>query len=67
MTSIANEKNANAKKLEADTIKSLEEAKNKAANTEKTLSEVGVEREKANLTAREKARDTFFKGVKQAS
>jgi hypothetical protein len=67
LSAIANEKNANAKKLEADTVKSIEEAKNKAANTEKTLSEVGVEREKANLTAREKARDTFFKGFKKAS
>jgi len=65
LTAIATEKNANAEKLRADTVKSIEEAKNKAANTEKTLSEVGVEREKANLTAREKARDTFFKGFKQ--
>lgn len=67
LTAIATEKNANAEKLRADTVKSIEEAKNKAANTEKTLSEVGVEREKANLSAREKARDTFFKGFKQAS
>lgn len=67
ITSLATEKQASAEKLRADTVKSLEEAKFKAASTKKTLSEVGVEREKANLTAREKARDTFFKGVKQAS
>lgn len=67
LTAIATEKNANAEKLKADTVKSIEQAKNEAAKAKKTLSEVGVEREKANLTAREKARDTFFKGFKQAS
>ena len=69
--SLTAEKLANAEKLKADTLKVIEEAKNKAANTEKTLSEVGIEQQKleldameAGLTARQKAREQFFKGTK---
>lgn len=67
IAAFADEKTANAEKLKADTMKSIEEAKNKAANTKKTLSEVGVEKRKVELSAREKARETFFKGNKQVA